>query len=254
MFTSGALKFRIPSYSIFNSATNKYIRIKPIVYESIYLGTFNTNACCQAIESQPTSFVAKIVKTLFIEVAMDQRIEGLLHLCTGLRSIVADDAISYYAIMHLRPTHLSLPIFNNIESVPPEIGLNAPLFSCLTHLELYDDFFDLSLGTLPRLTHLALRKDDVARWRSDVAQVELLLEECIHLCFFLMITTTEFWHENQGDHIQEAKQVLEVLRFPGTLAFGPGPTISEYWAQLLEGKDVWEKSLELGLFRRESVI
>ncbi|KAJ7634398.1 hypothetical protein FB45DRAFT_1056452 [Roridomyces roridus] len=141
--------------------------------------------------SKPPSFLHKSVRHLFLDMSSewtDEEALQVLRLCTGLVNLLALPPYSnprllpILGVLHLRRLSTSLEtLFGN----RAEIDLRHPLFSSLTHLDIFDEGIASNslhvqgLCALPALTHLCLNND--VPWGA----VKDLLAGCRSLSVFV---------------------------------------------------------------------
>ncbi|KAF7364245.1 Zn(2)-C6 fungal-type domain-containing protein [Mycena sanguinolenta] len=142
--------------------------IEPLRYRTFIL-TDPASSCPrlrvlqQAIESKPAQFIRDNVWHLFVEPDFLDALDTFIPFCTGVRSLVIFKPHTQMLsqLETARPQRLAVPIefFGHTEeSMPIDLGL--PMFSSLTHLDIWEDIIAIapswsSLALLPVLTHLA---------------------------------------------------------------------------------------------------
>ncbi|KAF7364205.1 hypothetical protein MSAN_01079900 [Mycena sanguinolenta] len=157
----------IPNMLLVAARVHKWI--EPLRYRTFIL-TDPASSCPRlqvlqrAIESKPAQFIRDNVWHLFVESGyLRDTLNTFIPFCTGVRSLVIFDPHSQILsqLATARPQRLAVPIefFNCTERSMP-IDLALPMFSSLTHLDVWEETIAISpswsgLALLPALTHLA---------------------------------------------------------------------------------------------------
>ncbi|KAF7364210.1 Tyrosinase central domain-containing protein [Mycena sanguinolenta] len=143
--------------------------IEPLRYRTFIL-TDPASSCPRlrvlqrAIESKPAQFIRDNVWHLFVEPNYPQdTLNTFIPFCTGVRSLVIFEPHTQMLsqLETARPQRLATPIefFGHTEESMP-INLTLPMFSSLTHLDVFEPILAISpswssLAFLAALTHLA---------------------------------------------------------------------------------------------------
>jgi hypothetical protein len=215
-------------------ARRVYAWIKPLLYESACLieEAYAENFF-RGIEAMPRSLAAASVKTLFI-VGHGAARSPALSLCTGITFLSISTPIKYEFIEGLRPRRMNLQL-GDLAGAPSDIYLDLPLFSHVTHLELYGAFLDKPFEILPCLTHLAINLWSISQ--RDVGYIGRILSECNRLEMLLILVLER--NEIQVPHIKVA---LQGIRSSVPIFFDKMQVMSEDWNDYLHDRDPWSKA------------
>jgi hypothetical protein len=123
--------------------------------------TCTARGILQAIrsDSKPASFFRDRVQNLFIKHLSDEEQEEILSICNRVQFLVLFERLKQIPSLRVtRPCRLSL--YLNLEVDMNFAALANPVFTCVTHLDLFDlvhpDETIATLASLPALTHLGL--------------------------------------------------------------------------------------------------
>ncbi|KAJ7446002.1 hypothetical protein B0H11DRAFT_395049 [Mycena galericulata] len=135
--------------------------IEPLIYRVISIQG-NCAPVLRMLRSKPTQFFGDNVHCLLGDGVPAAELEEILSVCTGIRSLVlfGTSPSSLSAVLSLRPQKLGMDLYSLFGDTDL-VDFSLPLFTTITHLDLFDIISELvepwsNLALLPALTHLAL--------------------------------------------------------------------------------------------------
>ncbi|KAJ7446001.1 hypothetical protein B0H11DRAFT_395026 [Mycena galericulata] len=141
--------------------------IEPLIYRVISIQG-NCAPVLRTLRSKPTQFFGENVHCLLVDGVPAAELEEILSVSTGIRSLLA---------IHLES------LFGRTDLV----DFSLPLFTTVTHLDLFDSEFTgpwQKIALLPALTHLALLEDTPLDVKIQILRncprVEVLVNMHIH--------------------------------------------------------------------------
>ncbi|KAJ7443119.1 hypothetical protein FB451DRAFT_95193 [Mycena latifolia] len=170
-------------------ARRAHIWIEPFLYRAVHVGPDPLyaaigRAVLRAIKTKPPSFFHNAVRHMFLDTSASwtfDEAKEVLKVCTGLVDFGTwgdfTDPTILPILKELPLRSLSMDLYH-LFGTYEAIDLTHPLFTSLTHLEIFDAIYEddtriiACLPTLPALTHLRL--SDNVPWKH----VESLLAEC----------------------------------------------------------------------------
>ncbi|KAJ7865394.1 hypothetical protein B0H13DRAFT_2562180 [Mycena leptocephala] len=191
-------------------------RIEPLLYRVIRVTKDNEEAIFNAIRSKPADFLLNTVRHLYLNRANDVS-RRILEVCTGVVNLALDgrDPSLLPILANMRLRRLSTFIHGLYDG---PVDLKHPLFTSITHLDLFDtqsvglDEILVQISTLPALTHLALD------YEASRDVVETLLVECPNLELLLLL-----WAWNDKQYLSAQIPHVHDVRFV------IGQYVDDYW-------------------------
>ncbi|KAJ7189799.1 hypothetical protein GGX14DRAFT_580418 [Mycena pura] len=185
---------------------------EPMLYRILFLSRALSNkAQIAAASSKSKTFLHKAVRHVLVPPVCylpGTKIEALLAKCSGATNLILLGLFGEVveAIQHMRPTKLS--VANPIPGLA--LGLDHPLFTNVTHLDLFHAYVLLeetkcaweqwrSLASLPMLTHLAI-SPRLARG---------ILPGLLAECQLLTLVVIGFW---DAGYMAVAVELVQALR------------------------------------------
>ncbi|KAJ7131396.1 hypothetical protein C8R44DRAFT_850132 [Mycena epipterygia] len=180
--TAGLYPDTIPSLLLVSQRVKEWIeRVKYATFTTTGSGSSHRLGLLQramSSNSKPASFFHDRVRNLFVQQTDNNldaaRLHDILSACSGLHSLVVIDPIApslLPAFGALRPRRLCIDL-KRLFTTMELIDFSHPMFTSLTHLDLFDELSSdwrwpwPSLALLPSLTHLSsfrLDSDNVGR-------------------------------------------------------------------------------------------
>ncbi|KAJ7059514.1 hypothetical protein C8F01DRAFT_1370429 [Mycena amicta] len=233
-------------YRLLFVARRVLIWIEPTLYRTLVFR--NHHRLSQLLTAKSSEFFAKATRRVTLELRASDDAVGVLKLCSGVTHL-AIGTYEYYEALH--GAFLELRQLQRLAFHPPEIlrvpeeDAPHPVFSSLTHLELFD-YTDYSVNffcaALPALTHLAL--NGVVGWpRPDI-----LLADCKKLTLLVLLASTQHY-------AVEIEAELEILADP-SLA-DPRVVVTWYktWDEgVLDCYSYWDVAGDFAARKRQGLI
>ncbi|KAJ7446017.1 hypothetical protein B0H11DRAFT_2249198 [Mycena galericulata] len=206
--------------------------IEPLIYRVISIER-NNAPILHAFRLKPTQFFDNNVQHLFVDSVTDDEVEEILSACTGIRSFVlfGSSPSLLPTVLRLRPQKLAIQLdtlFGRIDLV----DFTLPLFTTITHLDLYDIPSEFirpwpNLALLPALTHVALLADTPLDVKKQVlrncSRVEVLVNMHIH-------STTSFEWSPFVEDVRFVSIILKTTDYKTDWESGANGGI-DFWAR-----------------------
>ncbi|KAJ7728271.1 hypothetical protein DFH07DRAFT_851208 [Mycena maculata] len=165
------------------------IWVEPLLYRVLRISRYSPLAgvVLDAVHSKPTTFLRTAVRHLLLDGSAQWSQDdalSVLRLCTGLVSLLPFGRFASPALLpvlrEMRSVRRLSASLEDLFGSSDAIDLHHPLFSGITHLDIFDPVESapqiyVQLSALPRLTHLCLNNDIPA----PIAHV--VLSSCPHL-------------------------------------------------------------------------
>ncbi|KAF4597933.1 hypothetical protein EYR38_006325 [Pleurotus pulmonarius] len=178
-------------------------RIEPVIYRVIVLDYpfKGVDLFMRTLESKPSSFFAKHVKTLCLTASVTfPYCTRVLSVCTGVEDLICwcpspvSGLLPLISNHPLRKLSIKMETLFPVEAAP---DFTHPIFRFITHLDIVnprsgpDDAHWHGLANLPRLTHLAI--GDLFYWQEkDITNtIPFLLENCENLEALILVCGNE---------------------------------------------------------------
>ncbi|KAJ7444646.1 hypothetical protein B0H11DRAFT_2291205 [Mycena galericulata] len=161
--------------------------IEPLIYRVISIQG-NCAPVLRTLRSKPTQFFGENVHCLLVDGVPAAELEEILSVSTGIRSLVLLGASPSIlsAVLRLRPQKLAIHL-ESLFGRTDLVDFSLPLFTTVTHLDLFDSEFTgpwQKIALLPALTHLALLEDTPLDVKIQILRncprVEVLVNMHIH--------------------------------------------------------------------------
>ncbi|KAJ6598088.1 hypothetical protein DFH09DRAFT_1356446 [Mycena vulgaris] len=186
----------------------------------------------QAIRSnaKPADFFQR-VRHLYVEkLVPETELQEMISACIGIRSLVllhgGPSILPGLAVIKSRPLSVSLEcLFPDQQSLDP--STIHPIFTCLTHLDLFDDLPQTPwINLLPALTHFALLRCKPSEWTE-------LLSSNAKLAVLICMQITEFLPKNRISNDDVRFVYMSVL----DADYGP-----DWLTGVKSGMDFWARA------------
>ncbi|KAJ7620288.1 hypothetical protein FB45DRAFT_149400 [Roridomyces roridus] len=164
--------------------------IEPILYAVLSLGESNQSIMVPILE-KPPDFLRKHVHHILVDDSESATAtEALLRVAVDIQSMSIMDILPGLNLSKLiKPLKNITRLSISLESTLGPIDLKFPVYTNITHLDLFDSY-DEALNTvlrgvalLPALTHLAINMD----CRLGAEQTTQVLTDCKKLCILVVM-------------------------------------------------------------------
>ncbi|KAK6966518.1 hypothetical protein R3P38DRAFT_3154196 [Favolaschia claudopus] len=219
--------------------------VEPMLYRVLVISDFDLPALA-ALRSKSSIFKERAVRHVYIEYDGESAAQELLSEFPGIESLVINGHHTQDLLQvmdALRPSRLNIWVPGTSISRWPAATLSRPLFSRVTHLDLYrdpepeDDDRQASweegwstLASLPALTHLCL----------DHSLARDIIRPIVENCISLKVMIAAFWSFHRGEEAAKFAQEL-----PSTVR-----DLRVVVMTMAEFKEDWERGCKGFLERR----